>query len=63
MKLIGINSTVNSQGKITTTLHVADDFNAYYHNAEAGRSCQGLKVESIYVGTIDCSMLQVSCKW
>lgn len=59
MKLIGLNSTTNSQGKTTTTLHVADNFNDYYSNAEAGRSCQGLKVESIYAGTIDCSMLQV----
>lgn len=59
MKLIGLNSATNSQGKTTTTLHVADDFNDYYSNAEAGRSCKGMKVESVYVGILDCSLLEV----
>ena len=62
MKLIGKNSTVNTHGKTVSTLHVAYDFNDYYNNAEAGRSCKGMRVESIYVGTLDCSAIEVGAE-
>ncbi|MDD6072380.1 MAG: hypothetical protein PUC12_16450 [Clostridiales bacterium] len=42
-----------------TTLQVADEYNSYYNNPTAGRGCVGQKVESIYVGDIDCSDLKV----
>lgn len=59
MTIIGMNYTVNSNGVQTTTLHLADEFNAYYSNEEAGRGCVGKKVENVYVGDYDCSNLKV----
>ena len=59
MKVEGISRATNAQGKVTTTLHLTDDFNSYYSNSEAGRSCEGKKVETIYAGTIDCSAVKV----
>jgi hypothetical protein len=59
MVLMGKNSTRNAEGQKVTTLHVADAFNSYYDNAEAGRTCVGQKVESVYVGTYDCTGLKV----
>lgn len=59
MKLVGLNYTTNSDGCRITTLQVTDQYNAYYSNAEAGRGCAGVKVESIYVGDIDCSGLKI----
>lgn len=59
MKVLGINSSINTQGKVITTLHVAEEFNSYYNNKEAGRTCEGMKVDSIYVGTVDCSAIKV----
>lgn len=58
MELIGKNFSVNKDGERVTTLHVADEFNNYYNNSEAGRGCMGRKVESIYVGTLDCDNLK-----
>lgn len=55
MKIIGINSTKTEDGRITATLHVADTFPDYYNNPEKGRSCVGQKVDSIYIGTYDCT--------
>lgn len=59
MTIIGMNQTRNAEGGYNTTLHVADDFNTYYQNEEAGRRCVGQKVDSIYVGDYDCSALKV----
>lgn len=59
MLLIGMHYTTNAEGKRVTTLHIQDDFGAYYKNAEAGRGCQGHKVETIYAGDYDCSQLNV----
>lgn len=59
MKLIGLHFTTSENGQKNTTLQVVDDYNPYYENAEAGRGCIGKKVESIYVGNIDCSALKV----
>lgn len=58
MTVLGINRTVNN-GVTSTTLHVAEDFDSYYSNPEAGRSCEGKKVSSIYVGAYDCSKIKV----
>lgn len=59
MTIMGMNFNVNANGEPTTTLHLSDEFNSYYNNAEAGRSCVGKKVETIYVGTYDCTNLKV----
>jgi len=59
MQVIGKNMSINSQGYTVTTLHLADDFNDYYHDEKAGRTCEGLKVESVYAGTLDCSAIKV----
>lgn len=59
MKIIGINSTKTEDGRINTTLHVADVFQDYYNNSEKGRTCVGQRVDSIYVGPYDCTGLKV----
>lgn len=59
MTLLGMNQSRNAEGECTTTLQVAEDFPAYYNNPNAGRRCVGQKVDSIYVGTYDCSALKV----
>lgn len=59
MTIVGMNMTTTSEGMVSTTLHVTDEFNTYYHNPSAGRSCIGEKCESIYVGNHDCSELRV----
>lgn len=59
MTLLGMNNSTNTNGQKVTTLHVADDFNSYYTNADAGRNCVGKKVDTIYVGSYDCSNLKV----
>ncbi|MVX67021.1 hypothetical protein GKZ28_25550 [Clostridium chromiireducens] len=59
MTIIGMNFSTNSNGTKTTTLHVAEEFNAYYSNAEAGRGCVGKKVDSVYIGDYDCSVFKV----
>lgn len=59
MKVEGISRATNTQGDVVTTIHVTDDFNSYYRNAETGRSCEGKKVETIYAGTVDCSAVKV----
>lgn len=58
MTVVGINRTVTANGEIHTTLHVTEDFDSYYTNPEAGRSCEGKKVVSIYVGAYDCSKIK-----
>lgn len=59
MTVLGINRTVNANGATNTTLHIAEDFDNYYTNPEAGRSCDGKKVSSIYIGSYDCSKIKV----
>lgn len=59
MKLVGLNFTTNSKGIKNTTLQVTDEYNEYYTNTEAGRGCMGVKVDSIYVGDMDCSDLKI----
>lgn len=59
MKIIGMNYSVNANGEKITTLHVADEFNAYYADAEAGRGCMGMKADSIYAGSYDCSAMKI----
>lgn len=59
MTILGINCNINSNGELVSTLHTSDDFPEYFNNADAGRHCIGKKVESIYVGTYDCSALKV----
>lgn len=59
MKLIGMNYTTNQNGTRFTTLHLTDEFEAYYNNHENGRSCVGLKSSSVYVGDFDCSALKL----
>lgn len=59
MKILGMNFSTNANGEKATTLHVAEEFNAYYTNNEAGRGCIGMKADSVYVGKYDCSGLKI----
>ena len=59
MTVVGINRAVNPNGVLNSTLHVTEDFDSYYTNLEAGRSCEGKRVSSIYVGSYDCSKIKV----
>ena len=58
-KVIGKHFSKNSEGKIVTTLHLADEFDGYYSDASKGRGCEGQRVESVYVGTVDVSKIKV----
>ena len=57
MVIVGKNSTTNASGEINTTLQVLEEYESYYNNREAGRTCEGQRAESIFVGTYDCSRL------
>lgn len=57
-QLVGMHFTVKDNVKFTT-LHLAEDFNSYFINAEAGRGAFGRKVDTVYVGAYDCSDLKV----
>lgn len=59
MTIVGMNSSLNSKGEKVVTLHVTEPFDAYYTDKENGKTCSGLKVESIYVGTYDCDELDI----
>lgn len=59
MTVVGIHFVVNQHGERTATLHVIEDFEAFYNNEEIGRSCKGQKCETIYVGTTDVSNIEV----
>ena len=59
MKILGIHFSMNSDGKKVTTLHVGEEFGDYFKDKDSGRGCAGLRVETIYVGTYDCSALKV----
>ncbi len=56
--IVGISVYENGD-KTSTTLHVLSDFDSYHNNPESGRSCEGQKAESIYVGSYDCSDLEI----
>lgn len=58
MKIVGI-STTRKEDRVTTTLYVTCPFDSYYNSPENGRSCQGEKVDSIYVGEYDCKNLKL----
>lgn len=58
MTLLGMSFTTNTTGVRANTIYVSDDFNSYYTNAEAGRGCVGKKVDTIYVGSYDCTNLK-----
>lgn len=59
MILVGKQYSVNAKGERISTLHVTDEFKDYYKNPEAGRGCEGQRVDTIYVGTFDVSHLKV----
>lgn len=58
-KVIGKHFSKNAEGKNVTTLHLADDFDLFYSDSTKGRGCEGQKVESVYVGTVDVSKIKV----
>lgn len=59
MVLVGMHYSTNHNGVKNTTIHVVDEFGAYYTNVESGRGCIGQKVDTIYVGDYDCSSLAI----
>lgn len=58
-KIVGFNYTTNENGIKNTTLHLEEDFPEYYSKPEAGRSCAGKKVSTVYVGEYDCTNLKI----
>lgn len=58
MRIIGISSTEKENGRVFSTLYIEMDFEDYYDNPEAGRTCSGRKTDSVYVGDYDCSDLE-----
>lgn len=58
MRLVGKHCTINARGERLVTLHCLDQFDSFYKNVEAGRECQGEKVETVYVGAYDTSNLK-----
>lgn len=59
MKILGMNYSTNANGERVYSIHGSTTFDSYYKNVEAGRNCTGERVESVYVGTYDCSKLAV----
>lgn len=59
MTIVGMNYSTNSNGQKVITLYVTAPFEAYYSNIEAGRGFVGEKTDKIYVGTYDCSNLEI----
>jgi len=58
MRIIGMSySTKNGERKYR--LEIADSFEPYFKDTGEGRNAIGEKVESIYVGSLDCSQLKV----
>ena len=62
MRILGKSWTKKNDGSITTTLHLASSFPDYYRDSEAGRSCEGEAVETVYVGKLDCSKLPIGAE-
>lgn len=58
-KVLGKNYTTKDTGISTTTLHLAEEFPAYFSDSEAHRHCEGMMVEAVYVGQIDCSEIKI----
>lgn len=59
MVIVGMHYTTNEEGIKHTTIHVKENFESFYNNAENGRKAVGMKVSSIYVGAYDCLNLKV----
>ena len=59
MQVLGISYNTNTNGDKISTIFVATEFEPYYKNPEAGRNCQGVRTESIYVGDFDVSDIKV----
>ncbi len=59
MKVLGMHYSTNSEGMKVTTLHVGEEFGNYFKDKSSGRGCAGMKVETIYVGTYDCTTIKV----
>lgn len=59
MQIVGMNYTINANGEKNFTIQGKTPYEPYYKNVEAGRNCIGERVESIYVGSYDCSNLKV----
>lgn len=59
MQVLGISYNTNTNGDTISTLYVSSEFEPYYQNPEAGRNCQGVRTESIYVGDFDVSDIKV----
>lgn len=58
MRIIGMSYSTKD-GERKYTLEVSDTFDSYFKDAGAGRNAVGEKVETIYVGSLDCSHLKV----
>lgn len=59
MKIVGMHYSTKPDGQQSTTLHVLEEFNEYYKAAASGRGCNGMKAGTIYVGSYDCTGLEV----
>ena len=58
MELIGLSWSLNGHGNKVYTLHVAEEYGAYFKDAANGRGCMGMRTEEVYAGTVDCSYLK-----
>ena len=58
MRIIGMSYSTKD-GEKKYTLEVSDTFDPYFKDTGAGRNAIGEKVETIYVGSLDCSHLKV----
>lgn len=59
MTVVGINSTTNESGVKNSTLQLLEEYDSFYNNPAAGRSCIGKKASSVYVGGYDVSNLKI----
>lgn len=58
MRIVGLHYSTNANGEKNFTIHGTSQFEAFYKNVDGGRNCTGERVESVYVGTYDCSGLK-----
>lgn len=58
-KIVGIVQGKNKAGLPVFTLHTISPFDDYFNAPENGRTCEGMKAESLYAGAYDCSNLKV----
>lgn len=61
-KVLGKNCSTKNDGTINTTLHLSTQFSDYYNSPEDNRFCEGQMVESVYVGSFDCSKIPVGAE-